>query len=120
MISLRKIATCSDMKRYLQITVGSVVLGWAAMVFAADLDTAKSQGLIGERADGYLGVVEASAGADVRALVEEINGKRRAQYERIAAKNGIALTDVEARAGQKTIQKTAPGGWVFDGSWKRK
>ena len=100
--------------------VGSLALGWAAMAFAVDLATAKRDGLVGERADGYLGVVEASAGADVRALVDDVNGKRKAQYERIAAKNGIALTDVEARAGQKTIAKTAPGGWVFDGTWKRK
>ncbi len=108
------------MNRYVKVMVGGLALGWAAMVFAADLASAKRDGLVGERADGYLGVVSASAGADVQALVREVNGKRRSQYERIAAKNGISLADVEGRAGQKTIAKTASGGWVFDGAWKQK
>ena len=44
--------------------------------FAADMNTAKNQGFIGERADGYLGVVDQSAAGDIKALVREINGKR--------------------------------------------
>ena len=44
---------------------------------AADLGAAKTQGLVGEQDDGYLGVVDSSAPADVRDLVESVNVKRR-------------------------------------------
>ncbi len=89
--------------------------------FAADLDQAKNDGLIGERADGYLGLVDSSAGADVRALVADVNNKRKAQYERIASKNDLPLAQVEALAGKKTIEKTRSGHWVLlNGGWQQK
>ncbi len=88
---------------------------------AADLDQAKNDGLIGERADGYLGLVDSNAGDDVRALVADVNGKRKAQYERIAAKNDLPLDQVEALAGKKTIEKTRSGHWVLqNGGWRQK
>jgi len=96
-----------------------VVLPFAA--FAADLDQAKRDGLVGERADGYLGLVVASAPRDVQALVADVNDRRQAEYARIAAQNGIQRSQVEALAGRKAIERTAPGGWVFtDGGWRRK
>ena len=98
------------------------LLGVLAMpVLAADLDSAKSAGLIGEREDGYLGFVVAEPGSDVVALVEDVNAKRKAQYARIAAQNGIQTSQVEALAGKKAMEKTAPGGYVFSGGrWVRK
>ncbi len=93
----------------------------SAAAFAADLDQAKNDGLIGERADGYLGLVDSSAAADVRALVAEVNGKRKARYESIAAKNDLSLQQVEALAGKKTIEKTRSGHWVLlNGGWQQK
>ena len=44
----------------------------AAPVLAADLDGAKAAGQVGERVDGYLGLVDANAPADVKALVERV------------------------------------------------
>jgi len=88
--------------------------------FAIDLDTAKKQGLVGERADGFLGVVVDSPSADVVALVKEVNDKRRKAYQQIAQKNGIDVADVEARAGQVAIDKTPPGGWIFVSRWEKK
>ena len=89
--------------------------------FAADLDQAKNDGLIGERADGYLGLVDSSAGDDVRALVAGVNRKRKAEYERIASKNDLTLEQVEALAGKKTIEKTESGHWVrLNGGWQKK
>ena len=84
------------------------------------INTAKADGLVGERADGYLDAVHRSASAEVRALIDDINGKRKEQYQRIAAKNGIPLADVEALAGKKTIEKTESGGWVFIETWGQK
>lgn len=88
---------------------------------AADLDQAKRDGLVGERADGYLGLVVDTAPADVVALVRDINGKRKAEYERIASDNGITVEQVQALAGRKAIEKTRAGDWVLvNGGWQRK
>ena len=89
-------------------------------VYAIELDAAKADGLVGERADGYLAAVNASVSEEISALIDDINGKRKAQYQRIAEKNGIPLADVEALAGKKTIEMTESGGWVFVDSWLQK
>jgi len=108
------------MQKLIKYLASSAVLLAALSAFAVDLDTAKAEGWVGERADGYLGAVQSNASADVRELVEEINGKRRAQYQRIAQRNQIPLRDVEVLAGKKAIEKTRPGGWVFVENWRRK
>jgi uncharacterized protein len=93
----------------------------AAVAFAADLDQAKSSGLVGERADGYLGLVAGSVPADVAELVADVNAKRKAEYQRIAKQNGITIEEVEALAGKKTIEKTRKGDWIFvNGGWQKK
>lgn len=83
------------------------------------LSSAKAQGLVGEQADGYLGVVTNSGqGQEIAKL---INQARRAEYQRLATQNGIALGDVEAMAGQKAIDKTPKGQFVKQGaSWHQK
>ena len=96
----------------------SLLIGTPAL--ALELDAAKSQGLVGERADGYLGIVVESPSAEVKALVEDVNAKRRARYQQIASNNNIDLADVEARAGQRAIELTASGGWVFQARWQQK
>ena len=58
--------------------------------FAADLKTAKEQGWVGEQNNGYLGLVRSDAPADLKALVADVNGQRKAQFTQIATKNGIA------------------------------
>jgi len=54
--------------------------------FAADLKTAKEQGWVGEQNNGYLGLVKSDAPADLKALVADVNGQRRAQFTQIATK----------------------------------
>ncbi len=99
----------------------ALLLLLAVVASAADLDQAKSDGLVGERADGYLGIVATSAPADVASLVAEVNAKRKQEYERIAKTNGLTLAQVEALAGKKTIEKTRNGDWIMlDGGWQRK
>ncbi len=99
----------------------SVLLMVSSAAFAADLDQAKRDGLVGERADGYLGLVDTSASPDVRALVADVNEKREAEYQRIAAANNLEITQVEALAGKKAIERTQPGGWILlNGGWQKK
>ena len=88
-------------------------------VFALDLSDAKSQGLVGETYSGYLKAIKPSA--EVNALVVDINSQRKMYYQRIADKNSISLEAVEARAGQKAIEKTPSGEYVDTGSgWGKK
>lgn len=99
-----------------------VALALPAPAAALDLEAAKAKGLVGEKADGYLGVVAASAPADVRALADSVNAKRRAKYEEIARKNGTPVDAVAALAGEKLVARAPAGQWVTDagGNWRRK
>lgn len=84
------------------------------------LPEAKIQGLVGEQADGYLGVVRAEdQAAEVARLINEA---RRTEYQRMARDNNIALSDVEALAGRKTIERTPAGQYIQlpGGPWQRK
>jgi len=88
--------------------------------FAIDLQTAKSQGLVGELSSGYLAAVETPS-ADVKALITDVNVKRKAKYQEIATRNNITLKDVEELAGKKAIEKSKAGSFVKNGgSWQKK
>ncbi len=100
----------------------ALVLAGAHEAAADRLDDAKAAGWVGERVDGYLGIVDADAPADVKRLVRDINAERRARYESIAERNDTTLEAVERLAGKKLIERAAPGAYVMDstGRWKRK
>lgn len=100
--------------------MAAILLACSALTMALDLASAKSQGLVGEQPNGYLGVVKATPDAVV--LAADINAKRQAAYEAIAKKNGATLEQVAILAGQKAIEKTASGSYVKtpDGQWVRK
>jgi uncharacterized protein YdbL (DUF1318 family) len=106
------------MKTLLRFNTATAALLFALTTFALDLGEAKSRGLIGEQANGYLAAVGVAT-PEIAALVNDINTKRKAAYEAIAQKNGTALDTVEQLAGQKAIEKTAPGQYVrgSDGKW---
>lgn len=89
---------------------------------AATLDSAKSEGWVGEMPTGYLGLVRQDAPADVKALVTDVNGKRKSRYSEIASQQGVPVTEVEKVGGQTAIDKTTPGNYVMDssGRWVKK
>jgi uncharacterized protein YdbL (DUF1318 family) len=94
---------------------------FAGAAHALDLDSAKAQGLVGERTDGYVAAVASAPSAEVKAVVDDVNAKRKASYEEIAAKNGTAPDQVAGLAAQKLLQKAPPGTWIFsDGRWYQK
>ena len=98
----------------------AMLLLTTSSVFALSLDEAKQQGVVGEQPDGYLGA-RSDDGA-VKALVSEINSKRKELYLQIAAKNNTPVGAVEALAGAKAIDKTEKGNYVRtkDGAWIKK
>lgn len=84
------------------------------------LPEAKSRGVVGEQADGYLGVVRNEGQA--AAIAKLINEARRSEYQRLARSNNISLSDVEALAGKKAIERTPAGQYIRlpSGQWQRK
>lgn len=87
---------------------------------AVSLDQAKQTGQVGEQPDGFLGAVQNTP--EIQVLVKDINQKRLAAYQDIAAKNGTTLQAVELLAGKKAIDATPLGQFILDSnnSWKKK
>jgi uncharacterized protein YdbL (DUF1318 family) len=86
------------------------------------LEEAKTQGVVGEQPNGYLGVVQPGASAEVQALVNDVNQKRRHMYEDIARRNSTKLDAVEMLAGKTAIDNTRPGNFIRSpsGQWVKK
>jgi len=98
------------------------VVGWCSPVWSASLDEAKSQGLVGEQANGYLGAVSANTPAEIKSLIADINQKRKSEYQAIAQRNKTGLQAVEALAAKTAIERTPPGQYVRlpSGEWAKK
>ena len=97
--------------------VSAVCMSFSA--WAISLDDAKNQGLVGEDSSGYLGLVVQNA--EAKAVVDDINAKRKAQYLKLAKKNNLSLSQLEALAAAKTIEKTQSGHYVeVNGNWVKK
>jgi uncharacterized protein YdbL (DUF1318 family) len=79
---------------------------------------ARSAGQVGEKTDGYLGVV--GGGGDVRGLVDKINIQRRANYTDRAKAQNATVEEYAFTQGCMLIQRTAPGEkyQAPDGSWQ--
>ncbi|WP_420598673.1 YdbL family protein [Neptuniibacter sp.] len=94
----------------------------AAPAWAISKDEAKAKGLIGEQANGYLGIVTPSPKADLKTLVKSINDKRSAAYSKSAQKAGVERKVFEARMGQRLQDKTPAGQFIKlpNGKWKKK
>ena len=69
---------------------------------------ARSAGQVGEKMDGYLGVV-GSGNAQLRAMVDDINIRRRAVYAEQAQAKGATLEEYAFTAGCLAISRTEPG-----------
>jgi uncharacterized protein YdbL (DUF1318 family) len=96
-----------------------VSLLFSSIAFAIGLDEAKQKGLIGEKDNGYLGLVIIQQ--DAQLLIKDINAKRKAVYIKLAAKNGITVQQVEKLAAQKAYDKTRSGHYLWmNGKWTKK
>jgi uncharacterized protein len=98
----------------------ALALGLSLPAAALELGEAKAKGLVGEQADGYLGVV--SGDGEASALAQQVNAKRRAEYGEIAQKRGTSVDDVAKLAGAKLVERTPGGQFVrgSDGRWVKK
>jgi uncharacterized protein len=71
-------------------------------------DSARASGQVGERTDGYLGIV-GGGDARLRKLVDDINIKRRALYAQKAQAANATLEEYAFTAGCLAIARTAQG-----------
>ncbi len=106
------------MKRIVSLVVLGLFL-MVAPVLALDLQGAKGQGLVGETPTGYLAAVKSSP--EVQQLLDTINGKRKAHYQKISKRNKTSLAAVEHLAGKKALEKTPSGQFIqVNGKWQKK
>jgi uncharacterized protein len=114
--------------RPLKIALGAGALAALALALAPAAtaqgrnpayDAARKAGLVGEKMDGYLGIV-GSADAQLRALVDDINIKRKAAYAAKAQANSATIEEYALTAGCQLILATAPGEkyQAPDGTWR--
>lgn len=98
------------------------VLTATVAVAQSPLTQPKADGLIGEQANGYIGLVTNNVPPEIRRLVDDVNAKRKAGYQRIAAQQGVSLRDVERIGGKEAIEKTRRGNYIKDdsGAWRKK
>ena len=82
-------------------------------------EAARASGQVGEKMDGYLGIV-GSADAALRRLVDDLNIKRRAVFADKAKAANATLEEYAFTAGCVAIARTAPGVkyQAPDGSWQ--
>lgn len=95
----------------------------SASAASPTIEQAKADCVIGEQADGYLGVVDSAAvSEEVRREMRSINQQRRAAYERLAARNGVTVEITAKLAAQQLIDRAPSGHCVRDdsGAWIRK
>ena len=69
---------------------------------------ARAAGQIGEKPDGYIGIVGA-ASPDLRRVVEDVNIKRRAVYAERAQTQHATVEEYAFTSGCKLIAQTEPG-----------
>lgn len=92
----------------------------AAPAWALELHEARAQGLVGERADGYVEAISNAGG--VSSLVASVNEKRKAEYARIAKEKHQPLDVVGKLAAVEIIKGLEAGASYKDdsGAWKKR
>ncbi|MXP46367.1 DUF1318 domain-containing protein [Altererythrobacter luteolus] len=112
------------MKKSVSIAIAAALaLGGIAGTAYAQRDpayaSARASGQIGEKMDGYLGIVGGSNPA-LEAMVKDINIKRRAVYAEKAQAANATLEEYALTAGCLAIARTVPGEkyQAPDGTWQ--
>ena len=80
---------------------------------------ARSAGQVGEKPDGYLGVVGGQP-ATVQSMVSDLNIRRRENYAQKAQEQGVTLQEYAMTQGCVLIARTQPGEkyQAPDGTWQ--
>jgi uncharacterized protein len=101
----------------------ALVVGTVAAPAMAQRDpayaAARANGTVGERTNGYLGIV-GTPNAELQRLVDDINNQRREVYATRAQAEGATLEQYALTAGCLAIARTTPGEkyQAPDGTWQ--
>jgi len=95
-----------------------------ALAAGADslLEKGKAAGQVGEKLDGYIGLIDESAPENIKKMVKDTNERRKARYESIAKSRGTNVESVSKLAAAKILERVKPG-QLFegaDGKWVEK
>ena len=104
------------------ITIFVFTMTLVSVAHAITLQEAKSEGFVGEQRDGYVGIVNNSASAEIQMLLNDVNSQRRQRYQQIAQQNGLSVDQVAALAYERAVEATQAGHFFQNasGSWVRK
>jgi uncharacterized protein YdbL (DUF1318 family) len=89
---------------------GGAVMASAQGVSA--IETAKSQGVIGETWEGYIDFAKTPSDA-VRSEVEALNIKRRAAYTQLASQRGATVQEVALKTACQIFAAKVPVGQAY-------
>jgi uncharacterized protein YdbL (DUF1318 family) len=103
------------------LLIAATLLIASPLSFALTLDEARSKGMLGENASGYVEMTP-RGDADAKAVMVEVNTKRKAKYQTIANEQNTALKNIEKIAGEKITGKLPAGQFYKDanGKWNKK
>ena len=104
------------------IMLGATATSAVAMQSGRDpaYQSARESGLVGEKSDGYLGFVS-SPNPAIKALVDDINIKRKAAYSKESLANGATVEEMALRNGCRLIGERTVTGEKYQtpsGAWK--
>jgi len=96
------------------MAIAMAALLWGPVPAHADaaLDSLRANGAVAERFDGYVEVRDANAGANAKAVVNEVNAKRRTLYKKRAKESNVQVSEVGKPFATKIVE-TAPPGTYF-------
>jgi len=107
------------LKIWIIVCVGSFLLP-AAHSFAQNMiiEQGKTDGLIGEAVDGYIGF-RMDVPDGLRREVSKINLERKAAYTELAEQNQVSIEVAAALTAEKLIARAGENHWVRDanGHW---
>jgi len=88
---------------------------------SATIIQARRAGLIGERYDGYLGIVAANVTGELRRQVSAINIRRRSLYSGLATRKGVTPEEVGITAACSLFRRIGVGEYYLpgQGGWRR-
>jgi uncharacterized protein YdbL (DUF1318 family) len=94
----------------------------AAAQNPAVVGSARQAGVIGERYDGYMGVVTAAASGEVRRQLNAVNIRRRNLYIALAARRGVDAGIVGIATACELIPRLGNGEFYMlsDRVWRRR
>lgn len=88
----------------------------------ATVDQAKAQGVLGEQADGYIGMVTGAAPPDVVAAMQAINAGRSEAYAQTSQKTGVTPQAAGQATAVQLFEKVPAGQFIrpAGGGWVKK